>query len=232
MKKIMLFILVSWILTGCGASEDSSDVNQARIYTDYELFYNANEDKTHAIARFRFGGPFGTILELSRASGASVSFNGELLAYSSLWGGHHKEYAGNVTSGSFNYVDTDGTSYTNAVPVGASIEFPAGFNQIDISSAQTLSWVGSALAANDQVGIFVGSWVWGDDALFLTDADGATSIVMGLNQLQNLALGSAVVFMDRWNAVNVSEGTAEGGRIRYKYRATNAIVTVVDGAAP
>lgn len=232
MKKIIVLILLSWILTGCGAGEDSSDVNQARIYTDYELFYNANEDKTHAIARFRFGGPFGTILQLSQSSGASVTFNGDVLAYSSLWGGHHTEYAGNITSGTFNYTNTEGTSYTNAVPMGTSIEFPTGFDEIDISSAQTLSWIGSSLAANDQVGIFVGTWVWGDDALFLTDEDGATNIVMGLNQLQNLALGSALVFMDRWNAVDVSEGTSEGGRIRYKYRATNAVVTVVDSASP
>jgi len=227
MKKFIALILASLIIAACGEGEDSSDANQDTIYTDYELFYNANEDKTHAIARFRFGNAFGTILELSQASGASVTFNGDLLAYSSLWGGHHKDYPGNVTSGTFVYVDTEGSSYTNSVPLGSSIAFASGFNVINKSSSQTFRWAGTPLVANDQVGIFVGTWAWTDDALFWTDADGATGIVFGVNQMQNLALGTAVVYMDRWNAVNVSQGTSEGGRIRYKYRAKNAVVTVV-----
>ena len=61
-----------------------------------------------------------------------------------------------------------------------------------------------------------------------TEADRASEIVMGVNALQNLVNGTADAYMDRWNAVNVAEGTSEGGRIRYKYRAVNATVTVVD----
>jgi hypothetical protein len=230
MIRLLSLIFLSFVLLGCGVSEDSGDVNQDRIYTDYELFYNSNDDVTHAIARFRFGGPFGTILELKDSSGAHVSFNGDTLAYSTLWGGHHREYAGHVSSGSFTYVDADGKSYNNTVPSAATIEFPSGFDgsAINKNMAQALAWDGDPLASNDQVGIFVGSWAWGDDALFWTDADGATEIVMGVNGMANLALGTAVVYMDRWNAVNVSEGTSVGGRIRYKYRAHNAIVTVVD----
>jgi hypothetical protein len=230
MKQILLLIMLGWLVTGCGTGEDSEDVNQDRIYTDYELFYNSNDDVTHAIARFRFGGPFGTILELTSSSGAKVSFNGDNLAYSTLWGGHHREYAGNITSGSFRYTNTEGRIFVNSVPGGTTIAFPSGFDgsALSKSTAQALAWDGSALAPNDQVGIFIGTWTWGDDALFWTDADGATEIVMGVNALQNLSLGSAVVFLDRWNAVDVSQGTAVGGRIRYKYRAPNATITVED----
>ncbi len=96
MKNIIALILTTLIIAGCGTGEDSADVNQDRIYTDYEVFYNANEDKTHVIARFRFGHALGTILELKDSSGASVTYNGAVLAYSQLWGGHHKEYAGNT----------------------------------------------------------------------------------------------------------------------------------------
>ncbi len=225
--------LAALAIAGCGTSEDSGDVNQDRIYTDYEVFYNSNEDKTHVIARFRFGYALGTILELKDSSGASVTHNGAKLAYSKFWGGHHKEYAGNtVTGGTFVYTDTDGTRHTNTVPAGTSIEFPSGFDTIDKNNAQTLAWVGTFLAPNDQVGIFVGSWAWGDDALFWTDADGATEMVLGVNQMQNLAPGTAQVFMDRWNAVDVTAGTSAGGRIRYKFRATNVVVTVIDSSIP
>ncbi len=226
----MLILLVAiGMLVGC-SSEDSSDVNQDRIYTDYELFYNANDDVTHALARFRFGGPFGTILELSDSSGASVTFNDDILAYSAFWGGHHREYAGNVTSGTFRYTNTEGGVYINSVPTGSSIEFPVGFDGIELSKsmAYTLTWDGTPLAPDDQVGIFIGSWAWVDDALFWTDNDAATEIIMGVNRLQNLVNGTAVVYIDRWNAVDVTEGTSEGGRMRYKYRGPNATVTVVD----
>ncbi len=230
---VILLALATLAITGCGSSEDSGDVNQDKIYTDYEVFYNANEDKTHVIARFRFGHALGTILELTDASGASVTYSGAALAYSKLWGGHHKEYAGNtVAGGTFVYTNTDGVQFTNTVPAGTSIGFPSGFDTIDKNNAQTLAWDGSFLAANDQVGIFVGSSEWGDDALFWTDADGAIDIVFGVNQMQNLALGTATVYMDRWNAVDVTEGTSEGGRMRYKYRATNVVVTVIDSSIP
>lgn len=235
MRNLILLILalMTLQLQGCGTSEDSNDVNQDRIYTDYEVFYNSNDDKTHVIARFRFGNAFGTILELNESSGASVTYNGEKLAYSRFWGGHHREYAGNTAAGgSFVYTDTDGRRYTNTVPAGTSIEFPSGFDTIDKNNAQVLAWVGTPLAPNDQVGIFVGSWAWGDDALFWIDDDGATEIVLGANQMQNLALGTAEVFMDRWNAVDVVQGTAAGGRMRYKYRAANVVVTVIDSSAP
>jgi hypothetical protein len=101
----------------------------------------------------------------------------------------------------------------------------------DKSNAQTLAWVGDFLVANDQVGVFVSTWGWADDALFWNDADDAIEIVLGVNQMRNLALGAAQVFMDRWNAVDVSEGTSVGGRIRNKYRATNIAVTVIDSSS-
>jgi hypothetical protein len=229
MNKLMILFIAVGMLAGC-ASEDSADVNQDRIYTDYELFYNANDDVTHAIARFRFGGALGTVLELSASSGANVTFDGDTLAYSAIWGGHHREYAGNVTSGTYRYTNTEGGLFINSVPTGTSIAFPLAFDgsSLSKSSAYDLIWGGTPLAPNDQVGVFIGSWAWGDDALFLTDADGASNIVLGVNGLQNLVNGTAVVYLDRWNATDVSEGTSVGGRIRYKYRAVNATITVVD----
>lgn len=216
------------LLAASCAKEDSSDVNQNKIYCDYELFYNQNEDKTHAVARFRFGGPTGTLLELSDTSGASVTFNGENLPYNVWYGGHHKEYAGQLTGGTFVYTNTNGTVYTNEVPDGESLAFQADFDTINKSTAQTLTWDGTALSANQHVGVFVGSWTWGEDAAFWTGDEGANEIVMGVTQMADLALGTSTVYMDRSTALDIAEGTLEGGRIRYKYRCTNATVQVVE----
>ncbi len=233
MKNYKLFSLaaiailgLTVIITSC-AKEDSVDVNQDKIYTDYEVFYNKNTDKSWVVAKFRFGGPTGTILELT--DGAHVLFGSDTLPYVGWAGGHFKEYAGRITSGTFSYTDVDGSNFMNSIPGVDTLAWPASFDTIDKSVANTLAWDGPVLAANEHVGVFIGSsWAWGEDALFVQAADGANDIVMGITQLENLATGPATGYMDRTTDVAVSQGTSEGGRIRAKYRATNATLQVVD----
>lgn len=224
MKKFIFPLFLALTLVSCD-KEDSEDVNQDKIYTDYELFYNENTDKTTVVARFRFGGPTGTLLELS--SGATVTFNGDNLAYNGWYGGHMKEYAGQLASGTFVYTDVDGSTYTNATPAYNPIAFDPAFDTIVKSQANTLTWLGSALAPNEAVAVFVGTWTWGQDAWLFQDLDGATNIIMGVNQLSGLAEGNSTVYMDRYTALNVTQGTGEGGRIRSKYRAINQQVVVI-----
>lgn len=228
MKRLILMAFGAGLFfTSCN-KEDSADVNQDKIYCDYELFYNQNEDKTHAVARFRFGGATGTLLELTDSTSANVMYNGEVLPYNVWYGGHHKEFAGRVEGGTFTYTNVEGTVFNNDVPTGDTIAFPADFDTIKKSVAESLIWGGSALAADQHVGLFVGSWSWGDDALFFQSALGATEIVMGVTQKEELELGTSVVYMDRSTAMDIAEGTSEGGRIRYRYRCENAVVTVVE----
>jgi hypothetical protein len=223
-KTAIALLSIPFLLVSC-EKENSEDVNQDKIYTDYELFYNKNEDKTVVVARFKFGGPTGTNLELT--NGAAVTFNGDAMTYNAFYVGHVKEYAGKISSGIFNYKDVDGTEFINATPTLDSVAFQPGFDTIVKSQANTFTWVGSALAANQSVGIFVGSWVWGQDALFYQNQLGATNIIMGVTGLSSLSLGSSTVYMDRTNETTVSQGTSEGGKIRSKYRALNKVVQVV-----
>lgn len=228
MKKIILslglLLSLSLTLVSCH-KENSDDVNQDKIYTVYEVFYNKNTDKTVVVARFKFGNITGTNLELS--NGAYVLFGSDTLYYSAIYTGHAKEYAGEITTGTFTYKDTDNNVYVNSVPAYQPIAFDPSFTTITKSQANTLTWVGNALGPNENVGVFVGSWTWGQDALFFQDLDGATDIVMGVNQLSNLATGTSTVYMDRTTEVNVSQGTGNGGIIRHKYRAMNQSVNVV-----
>ena len=228
MKKILFLIaLGSIVLISC-EKEDSSDVNQQKIYANYELFYNQNQDKTHAVARFRFGGPTGTLLELTDSTNASVTYNGTDMPYNIFWGGHHLEFAGSITGGTFMYTNTNGDVYSNTVPSGDTIAFDPDFDTIVKSAAQTFTWVGSPLAADQKVSAVVGSWTWGEDALFYTEDDGATNLIMGVTQMQNLAAGNSTIYMDRSTEKELTEGTTEGGRITYKYRCTNAAAQVLE----
>lgn len=221
----IIFGLSLVVLFGCNV-EDSGDVNQDKIYTRYELFYNENDDKTVAVARFRFGGPTGTLLELNED--ASVTFNGNALSYNPWYLGHSMEFAGWIDSGAFVYNDLDQLTFTNTVQPYDSIGFPVGLDTIVNTQANTLVWNGNALAENEHVGLFVGSWTWGDDALFIQSADNATNIVMGTNQLSNVPVGPSTLYMDRWTEVAATEGTSEGGVVIGKYRAENRVVQIIN----
>jgi hypothetical protein len=223
--KQMFFAFSLLLLVSCDV-EDSGDVNQDKIYAHYELFYDENNDKTVAVARFRFGGATGTLLKLNE--NASVSFNGEELGYNEWYLGHTKEMAGWADSGTFVYHDLDHLIFTNTILSFDSIGFPDGFDTIVKTQANTMVWNGTALGVNDNVGLFVGSWTWGEDALYVQSTDNATDIVMGTVQLSNVPVGPSTLFMDRWTQVPTTEGTSEGGVVIGKYRATNRVVQIVN----
>ena len=96
------------------------------------------------------------------------------------------------------------------------------------SQAYDLKWDGTTLSENQHVGLFIGSWTWGNDALLLQTNQGADNIVLGVNSLSNLPLGNSTCYMDRATEVAVTEGTGEGGKIRGKFRATNVSVIIVE----
>jgi len=228
MKKLVyttFSILATVLVLGACQKEDSSDVNQDKVYTAYELFYNQNSDKTVAIARLRFGGPTGTLLEATDP--ASVTYNGDPMPYSVLYSGHAKEYAGKITGGTFIYTNTENVSFSNTVPSMDTIGYPSTFTEIVKSQANTLTWEGNALSSNERVNLFIGSWTWGQDALFFATGNGTTDLVMGTNALANLAEGTSNCYLDRVNEVPVSQGTSEGGVIRTRYRPTNIQVNVI-----
>ena len=156
MKKVLfsLSLLFAVVFTAC-TGESAGDVNQDRIYTEYEQFYNSNTGTTTVIARFRFGGALGTILELDSTD--NVKFNGDDLPYSIFWGAHVKEYVGNIAPGTFVYTNLDGNVFTNTVPAFESIDFPANFTELSRSTAYDFQWTGTALGQNQEVGVFVGS---------------------------------------------------------------------------
>lgn len=229
MLKTLYCLLGATMLVAMLSSCDpelASDVNQDRIHTTYEVFYNSNTDKTWVIAQFRFGGPVGTVLELDGT--ASVTFGGEDLPYNAIFAGHYKEYAGRLNSGTFVYINADGDQFENTLPAYETVAFPSDIETISQAQAYDLVWDGTPLAANQRTALFVGSWTWGDDALFIQANEGANNIVMGTDQLANVALGTSTLYMDRTTEMDVEQGTSVGGKIRGKYRATNVQVTVIE----
>lgn len=227
MKKVLfsLSLLFAVVFTSC-TGESAGDVNQDRIYTEYEQFYNSNTGVTTVIARFRFGGALGTLLELDSTD--NVKFNGDVLPYNIFWGGHAKDYVGNIPPGTFVYTNLDGNVFTNTVPTFETIDFPSNFTELSRSSAYDFQWTGTALGQNQEVGVFVGSWAWGDDTWNFTSSVGATNMVFGVNSVSNLPLGTSTVYLDRTTRKTNIQGTSRGGVIKGKFRAPNRVINVIN----
>lgn len=205
--------------------QNSQDVNQDKIYAVYELFYNKNTDKTVAICRLRFGSPTGTLLEAT--SPASVTYNGDALPYSAIYSGHAKEYAGQLTGGTFKYTNIDGVEFINTIPTMDTISFDPGFDTIVKSQANTMTWIGNPVASGERVNLFVGTWTWGQDAAFIALTPGQTNIVMGITQLSSLAVGGSTGHLERVYELPATQVTSEGGVVRTRYKALTQQITVV-----
>lgn len=219
----MLFIALSF--TACEDAELSSSVDQNRIYTNYELFYNSNEDVTYARASFRFGNSLGTLLELDGTS--EVSFNGDVLSKEEepitnfLF--YEKAYSGFVDNGTFTWVDNDGNNYENTIQIN-TIDYPDSIGLIARDSSYEMFWQGDSLAADESVTILINGDSEGDAKTFTQDADNSTSIILQEWKLEGLPVGEADFWMDRTYQPDLNDATEAGGRIKGRYRPDNISV--------
>lgn len=225
----VLPVLALATLAAC-ETEASEDVNQDRIYGAYELHYDATRDVTVARAAFHFGGPTGTLLELSE--GATVTFNGQALprVKEGLTGRvyYERTYGERVSTGTFEYVDLDGRDFENDVTLRA-IGFPATVGPIDNDASYTLPFTGAALATGEQVNVLL--YRVSANAglgLFRQDAAGAQDVVMDRGQLQNVPPGPVTLRMERVSSRAAGQATSVGGRTVGRYTAVDRAAEVVD----
>jgi hypothetical protein len=219
---IVLFGM-SHLLTSC-ANEDSTDVNQDRIYAEYELSYDKNQDKTFASAIFRFGNPTGTQLELTAPS--QVTFNGDIIPFDQTFSYYRKEYAGNVTGGTFVFTDADGLTFTNTVSSTRTIAFPVVMDTIHNSGSYTLQWIGDSVVANERVDVWLDGPQQNNAEYFTQYLVNTNNVILAANQLQALGIGSTNCTMERIWEQTATGVTGAGGKVRVKYKALNRTVQV------
>ncbi|HEX8547234.1 MAG TPA: hypothetical protein VF691_09750 [Cytophagaceae bacterium] len=221
--SVIAIAFLSVLLTSC-AQEESKDVNPNKIYTEYELFYDANQDKTFASAIFKFSNVGGTNLKLSLP--ANIKFNGDELAYDPTFAYYRKEYAGKLTAGTFIYTDSTRKTFTNQVNLAPAIENPA-ITEINRAGSFTYTWIGEPVKANETIGLIIANAANATNyQLFIQNTLSSQNLVLPLNQLNALVAGDANCTIDRQVEVPVKEGTSVGGKQRGKYRALNRKVTI------
>jgi hypothetical protein len=216
-QSFFLALFLGLSLFSC-TSESSDSVNQDRIYTVYELFYNANEDKTFARATFFFSNELGTRLELSDPS--MVTFDGDELTFNRVLAYYEREYAGFVSSGTFEWTDTEENVYQNSIEV-RTIDYAGTIDTIDRSSSYELSWEGDALTEDELVTVTINGENEGDARVFTNNDIGSSSIILAKNILEQVGAGPGTIFMDRSYTPELLDATDAGGRRTGRYRAPN-----------
>jgi hypothetical protein len=215
--KYTLFAAVILLFASC-TRESSDSVDQNKIWVKYVLEYNANLDVTYAKAEFRFGGAFGTKLELS--SPAYIKFNGQTIPFNSTFAYYQKELDGLVSEGTFVYQDVDGNTFTNDTPDMKSVSFPEGDVTITAGTDYVMPFTGISISGGDIVSLVL------DDKIFATSQNGATTITLGGVQTSDITPGPYIGYMDRTVSATPAMATGEGGLIWVTHKAANKAITV------
>jgi hypothetical protein len=213
-----LLLLIGSILFDSCTREPSSSVDQDKIYVKYDVIYDKNEDETTVRAEFRFGGAFGTKLELS--SPAFVKFNGSIIPFNSTLAYYEEKLPGMVSSGTFVYEDVDGNSYTNTTASIRPVEFPEGEITIVGGTDYVMPLIGDAISGNDVVTLTL------SEKVFATSINGATSITLGGVQTSEINVGPHIGYMTRTVTQSPAQATSEGGTIWLTHKAFNKAITI------
>lgn len=220
MKKYIFRFTIfcfSLILASC-TREPSSSVDQDKIYTKYELVYDANTDMTTVKAEFRFGSIVGTKLEWSQP--ASIRFNGELIPFNSTLAIYEEEIAGFVSSGTFTYTDIEGSIYTNQTGMIKTVSFPNGDININGGTDYVMPFTGNLIGSNDVVSLTI------SDKVFATSMVGSSSITIGGVQTSDITTGPYIGYLSRIITTTPDNATPEGGLILLTYKAHNKAIQV------
>jgi len=143
MKRFLIVILLMSLISSC--RKDSSEIEQNRIYQEYDVVYNNQTGNTEVSATFREDDASGKILKLT--GGAKVFFNEQQISGKSNF---YETYAGFISPVKIEFVDSDGKKYTN---------YSFGINYVDVSPLENFisginnyfSWGGSAVGENESV---------------------------------------------------------------------------------
>lgn len=218
------------LLAACDVLEPSENVNQDRIWTEYELRYDGNEDVTTATASFRFGGSTGTPLELSEPSFVTVNGDELVMRVEPLTNvaRYERDFAGLMPTATFEWVDTEGRPYVNDIAL-RSIAAPPTVGPIDNDASYELRWSGASLAAGEEVRaklyrVFGGAAF----ATFTQRSAGATSVILDRAQLQYIQPGEVTLVLERHTTRPLTERTEVGGRITGVYGAAPVGVEIVE----
>ncbi|MCR9174254.1 MAG: hypothetical protein NXI10_17285 [bacterium] len=213
-------VMAVLFFTAC-KREESINIDQNRIYSNYTYEYNADNNRSTMTAVFRMDNSGGRKIELSYP--ARVDFNGEGLAWRGALGSYQLTTNGLMSGGRFNYHDLDDNTYTNDVSALSPTELPFGITSISRSGNFFLPWDGPALKAGETIRVRINA---GTTRTFTTTMAGATHIILNQNQLAGLTPGNGTIQLERESYANLSSSNLAGGRITSTYKSRRVFINI------
>lgn len=197
--------------------EITSNIDQDKIFTHYQLAYDGNVDQTLATATFRFSNLDGTRLMLSDPS--TVTIDGSSMDWNNEEGYYEKTFTGLKPTAIFDWTDLDGNVFVDTVEIRA-IDFPDPLPTLSHDSAIALfSWAGSApLEMNERVRLEIDGVGETDTRVFTTDTLGDMDITIDSLKLSQVDSGAVSLLLKKFYSVEPFDGTSAGGLLVGTYR--------------
>ena len=222
MKKTLLVVLAIAGLSSC-KKEISKLVDQDKIWTYYELFYDENTDVTTASATFRFSSEDGTRLMLSEPS--TITIDGTEMTWSDELGYYQNQFSGLKATAEFHWVDLDGNSFTNTIEV-RDIAYPTILDDtlLHADSVSYFMWEGAPLEEFESVRLTLDGEGTSDTRIWSVDSISATTITIDSLRLTQVDSGMVLLHLDKLYIPDLQEETSRGGLLIGKYRAMDKTI--------
>jgi hypothetical protein len=218
-------ITVILFFTSC-QREESINIDQNRIYTEYSFMYDAERGQSIMEASFRLDNNGGKRIELSYP--ARVAFDGENMGYRMTFGNYQLKRTGSITNGSFVYTDLDGINYENSISSIRSIELPFGLTRINRNGNFFLPWTGDALQPGEIITVIIDPQGEGSNRSFTTSSTGTTHIVLDEFKLKQIEPGFAKIEIIRERSHSITSTPLSGGRMELKYKSREVNVEITE----
>lgn len=224
-STLAIGLLSVLFFTAC-IKEASINIDQNRIYSDYEVTYDQMSNQTVAQAIFRVDHNSGKKLELTYP--ARVGFNNENLAWRNMVGSYDATRSGNHLNGSFTYFDVDGNSFINTGAAINPIDLPWGMNNISKNGNFFLPWEGAVLQSGETVKVIISGGSQSGSRTFRATAIGSSYISLDQYTLNQLVAGTAQIQIQREKTVGLEQSNLSGGRITSTYKGRRVTVNITE----
>ena len=226
MKRITTLgiAMVSVLFFTACKKENSINIDQNRIYSNYEVEYDQHSNRTSVKATFRVDHNSGQKIELTYPS--RVGFDGETMSYRKLMGQYDLNRPGNALSRSIIYYDIDGKEFSNSGQNMSGIDIPAGLNSISTGGNLFLPWVGGPIDSGETVRVTISGSQSGSKS-FTANQVGANYIILDQYKLQDLVAGTATIQIEREFSQSLSQSNLAGGRIKSTYKGRKVTINIL-----
>lgn len=224
-STIGIALLSVLFFTAC-KKEASINVDQNRIYSDYEVTYDQMSNQTVAQAVFRVDHNSGKKIELTYPS--RVGFNDETMGWRNLGGMYSSTLPGNHLNGRFTYFDAEQNSFQNAGAEVNPIDLPFGMNNISKNGNFFLPWTGAVLQSGETVEVIISGGDQSGSRTFTATAIGSSYITLDQFKLNNLVAGTAKIQIIRERTVGLQQSNLSGGRITSRYKGRKITVNITE----